>query len=203
MFSTKNLVLLLMIFFFFADLNGSSGSIVDLKPKGSGFESQIRQGIVGNTTRGCRLWKVKNSGYKNSSPTEAHLHSFVNFYNKKFVKFLSSQIQRTYISVLKLFHIKFMFISFSLCCNHFTSLAYEIFISQKSGLIWQDKRSCFIPKFPKCVLVCLNFDNFWKKKWFFLDLKKNCNHTNKKLFDLSLISAPVTHYSAFIQKDKV
>jgi hypothetical protein len=25
---------------------------------------------VRNNTRGCRLWDVKNSGYKNSSPTE-------------------------------------------------------------------------------------------------------------------------------------
>jgi hypothetical protein len=38
----------------------------------------------------------------------------------------SPQNQGTYISVLELFHIKFMFISFSLCCNHFTSMAYEI-----------------------------------------------------------------------------
>jgi hypothetical protein len=29
-----------------ADLNGSVGSISDLKPKGPGFESRIRQGYV-------------------------------------------------------------------------------------------------------------------------------------------------------------
>jgi hypothetical protein len=29
-----------------ADLNGSSGCIADLKPKGPGYESQIRQGYI-------------------------------------------------------------------------------------------------------------------------------------------------------------
>jgi hypothetical protein len=31
---------------------------------------------VSNTTRGCRLWDVKNSGYKNSSSTEME-HTFI------------------------------------------------------------------------------------------------------------------------------
>jgi hypothetical protein len=39
------------------DLNGSSGSIVDLKPKGPGFESRIRQGYIcwwcGSKRSGC------------------------------------------------------------------------------------------------------------------------------------------------------
>jgi hypothetical protein len=40
-----------------ADLNGSSGSIADLKPKGPGFGSQIRQGYIcwwcGTKRSGC------------------------------------------------------------------------------------------------------------------------------------------------------
>jgi hypothetical protein len=55
-FSTinKNYIRLLVIL---ADLNGSSGSISDLKPKGPGFESQIRQGYIcwwcGSKRSGC------------------------------------------------------------------------------------------------------------------------------------------------------
>jgi hypothetical protein len=40
-------------------------------------------------------------------------------------------ILRTYISILELFHIKFMFISFSLCFNQLTSRVYEIFFARK------------------------------------------------------------------------
>jgi hypothetical protein len=42
---------------FLADLNGTSGSISDLKPKGPGLESQIRQGYIcwwrGSKRSGC------------------------------------------------------------------------------------------------------------------------------------------------------
>jgi hypothetical protein len=66
------------------------------------------------------------------------------------VKFLSHQklstVLRTYISVLELFHIKFMFISFSLCCNHFKSLAYEIFYARKVDLFDKIKKYAKIKK---------------------------------------------------------
>jgi hypothetical protein len=98
---------------------------------------------VSNANRGCRLWDVKNSYYKNSSPTEVKrtfIHqnlsilipkSLSNFCHTK----NSPQNQCTYISVLEIFHIKFMFISFSLCCNHFSSLAYEIFYARKVNFL--------------------------------------------------------------------
>jgi hypothetical protein len=41
----------------------------------------------------------------------------------------------TYISVLELVHIKIIFVSFSLCCKHFTSLAYEILYARKVDLL--------------------------------------------------------------------
>ena len=49
-----------------ADLNGSVGSIADLKPKGPGFESRIRQGLfphvkevedIGLTNQPCKRSK--------------------------------------------------------------------------------------------------------------------------------------------------
>jgi hypothetical protein len=97
---------------------------------------------VSNTTRGCRLWNVKISGFKNSSPTEVKhifIHQNLSIYiTKSLCNFCqtknSPQNQLTYISVLELFHIKFMFISFSLCCNHFTSLTYEILYARKVDL---------------------------------------------------------------------
>jgi hypothetical protein len=65
-----------------------------------------------------------------------------NFYNKKFVKLLSNQKLSTKAAQL---YIKFMFISFSICCNYFTSLMK--FLCQTSRLIWQDKISCIFPTF--------------------------------------------------------
>jgi hypothetical protein len=63
----------------------------------------------------------------------------------------SSQNQCSYISVLELFHIKFMFISFSQYCNHFTSLAYEILIyARKVDLLDKIKEVVFSQLFP-CV----------------------------------------------------
>jgi hypothetical protein len=50
-----------------ADLNGSSDSIADLKPKGLGFESQIRQGYIcwwcGSKRSGCVI-NVSPCGFK-------------------------------------------------------------------------------------------------------------------------------------------
>jgi hypothetical protein len=43
-----------------------------------------------------------------------------------------------------------MFSSFSICCNHFYISGLWNFLGQKSGLIWQDKRSFFSQLFP-CV----------------------------------------------------
>jgi hypothetical protein len=113
---------------------------------------------VRNSTRGCRLWDVKNSGCMNSSPTEVK-RTFIHrnlsiFITKSLWSFCQTksfpQNQRTYISVLELFHIKFMFISFSLCCNHFTSLAYEIFYARKVELFYKLKEVVFSQLFP-CV----------------------------------------------------
>jgi hypothetical protein len=51
----------------YADLNGSVGSISDLKPKGPGFESQIRQGYIcwwrGSKRSGC-VMNVSPCGFK-------------------------------------------------------------------------------------------------------------------------------------------
>jgi hypothetical protein len=50
-----------------ADLNGSVGSISDLKPKGPGFESRIRQGYIcwwcGSKRSGC-VMNVSPCGFK-------------------------------------------------------------------------------------------------------------------------------------------
>jgi hypothetical protein len=50
-----------------ANLNGSSGSISDLKPKGPGFESQIRQGYIcwwrGSKRSGC-VMNVSPCGFQ-------------------------------------------------------------------------------------------------------------------------------------------
>jgi hypothetical protein len=43
-----------------------------------------------------------------------------------------------------------MFISFSICCNHFTSLAYEIFYARKVDLFDKIKEVVFSQLFP-CV----------------------------------------------------
>jgi hypothetical protein len=43
-----------------------------------------------------------------------------------------------------------MFISFSLCCNHFASLAYEIFYARKVDLFDKIKEVVFSQLFP-CV----------------------------------------------------
>jgi hypothetical protein len=45
-----------------------------------------------------------------------------------------------------------MFISFSLCCNNFTSLAYEIFYAKKVDLFDKIKEVVFSQLFP-CVRV--------------------------------------------------
>jgi hypothetical protein len=70
----------------------------------------------------------------------------------------SPQNQRTYISVFELFHIKFMFFSFSLCCNHFTSLAYEIFYARTVDLFDKYKRSFYFPTFFVCEWRIKNFN---------------------------------------------
>jgi hypothetical protein len=127
------------------------------------FNSHSHTEKVRNTTRGCRLWDVKNRGYKNSSLTEVkrtfihqNLSIFItksmrNFYQTK----SSPQNQRTFSSALELFHIKFVFISFSICCNHFTSLAKEIFYARKVDLFDKIKEVVFFKLFP-CVL---SFEN--------------------------------------------
>jgi uncharacterized protein YcgL (UPF0745 family) len=119
-------------------------------------------GKVRNTYRGCRLWNVKNSGYKNSSPTEVKrnfTHQNLSISITKSLWYLcqtknSPQNQGTYISVFELFHIKFKFISFSLCCNHFTSLAYEILYMyvRKVDLFDKIKEVVFPNFFHVCIL---------------------------------------------------
>jgi hypothetical protein len=79
---------------------------------------------IRNTTRGCRLWEVKNSGCENSSPTEVkrtfnhqNLSIFITKSMRNFCKTKSSpQNQRTYIKALELF------IS-NLCSFHFPFVA--------------------------------------------------------------------------------
>jgi hypothetical protein len=58
------------------------------------------------------------------------------------------KISATSISVLELFHIKFLFISFSLCCNHFKSLAYEILFVRKVNLFDKIKEVVFSQLLP-------------------------------------------------------
>jgi hypothetical protein len=126
---------------------------------------------VRNTTRGCRLWDVNNSGCKNLSPTEVKrtfIHQNLSIFIPKSLWYFcqtknSPQNQRKYSSVLELFHIKVMFISFSLCCNHFTSLAYEIFYARKVDLFDKIKEVVFFPTFSVCVKVLCN-KRF--KAWF-------------------------------------
>jgi hypothetical protein len=119
-----------------------------------------------NATRGCRLWDVKNSGCKNTSPTEVN-HTFIHqnlsiFITKSLRNFCqtksSQQNQRTYISDFELFHIKFMFISLSICCNHFTSLADEIFYARKVDLFGKIKEIVFSQLFP-----CVYSIGYWLK----------------------------------------
>jgi hypothetical protein len=118
---------------------------------------------VRNTDRGCRLWDVKNSGCKNSSPTEVKrtfIHQNLSiFNNKKYAKFLSNQKLSTKPAHLHLsfgtFYIKLMFSSFFICCNHFTSLAYEIFYARRVNLFDKIKEVVFSQLFP-CVI--LGFD---------------------------------------------
>jgi hypothetical protein len=60
---------------------------------------------IRNTTRGCRLWEVKNSGGKNSSPTEvkrSFIHQNLSIFITKSMRNIcqtknSPQNQRTYI----------------------------------------------------------------------------------------------------------
>jgi hypothetical protein len=56
----------------------------------------------------------------------------------------------TYIAVLELFHIKIICVSFSHCCKHFTSLAYEILYARKVALLDKLKEVDFSQFFP-CV----------------------------------------------------
>jgi hypothetical protein len=82
---------------------------------------------------------VKNSGYKNLSPPEVK-RTFISYI--KICQILYQKcceisvkpktlpkISATYISVLELFHIKFMFISFSLCCNHLQLWLMEFYMT--------------------------------------------------------------------------
>jgi hypothetical protein len=56
------------------------------------------------------------------------------------------------------------FISFSLCCNHFTSLAYEIFYARKVDLFDKIKEVVFFPTFSVCVV----FNSFLALEWDFV-----------------------------------
>jgi hypothetical protein len=58
---------------------------------------------------------------------------------------------------LELFHIKLIFISFSLSCNHFTSLAYEIFYAREVDLFDKIKEVVFSQLFP-CVCYQCQFE---------------------------------------------
>jgi hypothetical protein len=104
---------------------------------------------------------VKNSGYgyKNSSPTEAKrtfIHQNLSTFIPKKIGEISVEpkslhkISATYISVLEFFHIKIIFVSFSLCCKHFTSLAYEILYARKVDLLDKLKEVDFSQLFPWC-----------------------------------------------------
>jgi hypothetical protein len=74
-------------------------------------ESPTHTEKVSNNTWRCRLWDVKNSGYKNSSPTgvkRTFIHQNLSiFITKKLWNFCqtknSPQNQHTYILVLELF----------------------------------------------------------------------------------------------------
>jgi hypothetical protein len=60
-----------------------------------------------------------------------------------------------------------MFISFSICCHHFTSLAYEIFYARKVDLFDKIKEAVF----PNFFRVCQDFlttDFHSSKSCFFL-----------------------------------
>jgi hypothetical protein len=48
-----------------------------------------------------------------------------------------------------------MFSLFSICCNHFYISGLWNFLCQKSGLIWQDKRSYFFPTFSMCEMILI------------------------------------------------
>jgi hypothetical protein len=122
---------------------------------------------IRNTDRGCRLWEVKNSGCRNSSPTEVkrtfihqNLSIFIAKSMRNFCQTKSSpQNQRTYIEALELF------IS-NVCSVHFPFVAILWnFLCQKSGFIWQDERSCFFPTFSVCVIF---FRSLWVLEQFFL-----------------------------------
>jgi hypothetical protein len=47
-------------FVFLADLSGSVGGISDLKPKGTGFESRIRQGYICWWSFGSKTKRMRN-----------------------------------------------------------------------------------------------------------------------------------------------
>jgi hypothetical protein len=114
---------------------------------------------VRNTIRGCRLWNVKNSGCKNSSPTEVKrtfIHQNLSILITKslwiFCQTKSSpQNQRTYISVGTFSFKIYVHFIFTLLQSFYIS-GIRNFICQKSGLIWQDKRSCFFPFFSVCAI---------------------------------------------------
>jgi hypothetical protein len=109
---------------------------------GKKYDLYVHTEKIRNTDRGCRLWEVKNSGYKNSSSTEVKrtfIHQNLSiFITKSLRNFCQTKKLSTKPAHLHLsfgtFYIKFMFSSFSTCCNHFTSLAYEIFYARKVDL---------------------------------------------------------------------
>jgi hypothetical protein len=122
---------------------------------------------IRNTTRGCRLWEVKNSGCENSSPTEVkrtfihqNLSIFITKSMRNFCQTKNSpQNQHHLHPSLGTFLIKFMFSSFSICWNHFTSLAYEIFYARKVDLFDKIKEVVFSEVFSQ-LFPCVHNRNF-------------------------------------------
>jgi hypothetical protein len=84
------------------------------------------------------------------------------------------KISSTYTTVLELFHIKYKFISFSLCCNHFTSLADEILYARKVDLF--DKIKEIEITFSVCVLQHFTLQNASFMEWMLCLWNKMLDH---------------------------
>jgi hypothetical protein len=99
-------------------------------------------------TSGCRLWNVKNSGFKNSFPTEVK-RSFIprkifNFHGKMFVEFLSNRKLSTKPAHLHLSFGTFLYwiyvhFIFTLLQSFYIFGLWN-FLCQKSWLIWHRQK---------------------------------------------------------------
>jgi hypothetical protein len=81
----------ILSFLYKVDLNGSVGSISDLKPKGPGFESRIRQGYI------CWLRGSKRSGcVMNDSPCGFEVKEFALKFPKNMITKNHNNMQYLY-----------------------------------------------------------------------------------------------------------